>query len=142
MARCRLLCAITLVVVISSSMRPVTEAAQLAGLERALGTWHSTEQFEGESRVQFAFRRQGNEVVGWVVMLGQQRKGNDHAILALSFCDVRWDGDRVRFESILPDDEGTIGWEMRPGADGKGVLSALTENGTSFPEPIVWDVLR
>ena len=142
MARFRLLCAITLVVVISSSMRPVTEAAQVAGLERALGTWHSTEQFEGESRVQFAFRRQGNEVVGWVVMLGQQRKGNDHAILALSFCNVRWDGDRVRFESILPDDEGTLGWEMRPVTDGKGVLSALSENGTPFPEPIVWDVLR
>jgi hypothetical protein len=31
---------------------------------------------------------------------------------------------------------------MRPGADGKGVLSAVTENGTPFPELIVWDVQR
>jgi hypothetical protein len=130
----------TLVAALSSSMRHVTEAAQPNGMERALGTWHSTEQFEGESRVQFAFRQRRDEIVGWVVMLGQQRKNNDHAILALSFCDVRWDGDRVRFESILPDDEGTIGWEMRPGIDGKGVLSAVTENGTPFREPIVWDV--
>jgi hypothetical protein len=88
------------------------------------------------------FAPQGNEVVGWVVMLGQNRKGNDRTVLALSFCDVRWDGDRVRFDSILPEDEGTIGWEMRPGADGRGVLAAVTENGTPFPEPIVWDVLR
>lgn len=142
MPRFRLFCAITLAALVSSSMQPSTEAMQVATLERALGTWHSTEQFEGEPRVQFAFRRQGNEVVGWVVMLGQNRKGNDRTVLALSFCDVRWDGDRVRFDSILPEDEGTIGWEMRPGADGRGVLAAVTENGTPFPEPIVWDVLR
>jgi hypothetical protein len=111
-------------------------------MERALGTWHSTEQFEGEPRVQFAFRQQANEVVGWVVMLGQQRKGDNRAVMALSFCNVRWDGDRVRFDSILPEDEGTIGWEMRPGADGKGVLAAVSENGMPIPEPIVWDVLR
>jgi hypothetical protein len=132
----------TLAAVVSSSMQPVTEAVQPASLERALGNWHSTEQFEGEPRVQFAFRQRGNEIVGWVVMLGQQRKNDNHAVLALSFCDVRWEGDRVRFESILPDDEGTIGWEMRPGAGGTGVLSAVTENGTPFPEPIVWDVRR
>jgi len=142
MTRARLFWAMTLVAALSSSMRHGTEAAQAAGMERALGKWHSTEQFEGEPRVQFAFRQQGNEVVGWVVMLGQQRKGNDRTALALSFCDVRWDGDRVRFDSILPEDEGTIGWEMRPGADGKGVLAAVTENGVPFPEPIVWDVLR
>jgi hypothetical protein len=142
MTRVRLFCAMTLAAVMSSSMPSVTEALQAVNLERALGHWHSTEQFEGEPRVQFAFRQRGNEIVGWVVMLGQQRKNNDRAVLALSFCDVRWDGDRVRFESILPDDEGTIGWEMRPGADGKGVLSAVTENGTPFPEPIVWDVQR
>ena len=130
MTRVRLFCAMTLAAVVSSSMQSVTEALQAVNLERTLGTWHSTEQFEGEPRVQFAFRQRGNEIVGWVVMLGQQRKGNDHAVLALSFCDARWDGDRVRFESILPDDEGTIGWEMRPGVDGKGVLSAVTENGT------------
>jgi hypothetical protein len=99
----------TLVAALSSSMRHVTEAAQANGMERALGKWHSTEQFEGEPRVQFAFSRQANEVVGWVVMIGQQRKGNDRAVLALSFCDVRWDGDRVKFDAILPDEEGTIG---------------------------------
>jgi hypothetical protein len=92
MTRFRLFCAITLAAIVSSSMQPSTEAMQVATLERALGTWHSTEQFEGEPRVQFAFRRQGNEVVGWVVMLGQNRKGNDRTVLALSFCDVRWDG--------------------------------------------------
>jgi len=138
----RLFCAMTLVAALSSSMGHVTEAAQASGMERALGKWHSTEQFEGEPRVQFAFSRQANEVVGWVVMLGQQRKGNDRTVLALSFCDVRWDGDRVKFDAILPDEEGTIGWEMRPTADGRGVLSATTENGAPLPEPIVWDVLR
>jgi hypothetical protein len=64
----------TLAAVVSSSMQSVTKAVQPANLERALGTWHSTEQFEGEPRVQFAFRQRGNEIVGWVVMLGQQRK--------------------------------------------------------------------
>lgn len=142
MTRVRLFCAMTLVAALSSSTRHVTEAAQASDMERALGHWHSTEQFEGEPRLQFAFRRQANEVVGWVVMLGQQRKGNDRTVIALSFCDVRWDGDRVRFDAILPDDEGTIGWEMRPTGDGRGVLSATTENGASLPEPIVWDVLR
>ena len=142
MRRVRFFCAMALAAMLSSSMRTVTEAAQIAGFERALGSWHSTEQFDGEPRVQFAFRRQGNEVVGWVVMLGQNRKGNDRAVLALSFCDVRWDGDRVRFDSILPEDEGTIGWEMRPVADGRGVLAAISENGTPLPEPIVWDVQR
>jgi hypothetical protein len=142
MRRVRFFGAMALAAMLSSSMRTVTEAAQTAGFEQALGSWHSTEQFDGEPRVQFAFRRQGNEVVGWVVMLGQNRKGNDRTVLALSFCDVRWDGDRVRFDSILPEDEGTIGWEMRPGADGRGVLAAISENGTPFPEPIVWDVQR
>lgn len=142
MTRLRMFCAIALVMTLSLSMHRITEAVQASTLERALGAWHSSEQFEGEPRVQFAFRQQRNEVVGWVVMLGQQRKGNDHTVLALSFCDVRGDGDRVRFTSILPDDEGTIGWEMRPTADGKGVLAAITENGTPLPEPIVWDVQR
>ena len=142
MTRLRMFCAIAAVMTLSLSMHHITEAAQTSTLERALGAWHSSEQFEGEPRVQFAFRQQGTEVVGWVVMLGQQRKGNDHTVLALSFCDVRADGDRVRFTSMLPDDEGTIGWEMRPTADGKGVLSAITENGTPLPEPIVWDVQR
>ena len=142
MRRVRFFGAMALAAMLSSSMRTVTEAAQPAGFEQALGSWHSTEQFDGEPRVQFAFRRQGNEVVGWVVMLGQNRKGNDRTVLALSFCDVRWDGDRVRFDSILPEDEGTIGWDMRPGADGRGVLAAISENGTPFPEPIVWDVQR
>ena len=96
----------TLAATLSSSMRDATEAAQTAGLEQTLGSWHSTEQFDGEARVQFAFRRQGNEV------------------------------------AILPEDEGTIAWEMRPLAGGKGVLAAVTENGAPFPEPIVWDVLR
>jgi len=44
----------TLVAALSSSMRQVTEAAHANGMERALGKWHSTEQFESEPRVQFA----------------------------------------------------------------------------------------
>ena len=142
MTQCRMFCAIALVAVMSLSMHHGTEAAQTASLARALGAWHSTEQFEGEPRLQLAFRQRGTEVVGWVVMLGQRRKGNDHTVLALSFCDVRWDGDRAKFDAILPDDEGTIGVEMRPTADGKGVLTAVSENGTPLPEPIVWDVQR
>src|SRR4029453_10164713 len=88
-------------------------AVQPATIERALGAWHSTEQFEGESRVSVSFARQGTEVTGWALMLGQTRKGNDHTTLGLSFCGATWSGDRLRFQTILPDDEGTIGWELR-----------------------------
>jgi len=98
MTRFRVFCAITLAAMVSSSMQPVTDAVQVANLEPALGAWHSTEPFEGEPRVQFAFRRQGNEVVGWVVMLGQNRKGNDRTALALSFlrCALGWRPRLVR----------------------------------------------
>jgi hypothetical protein len=148
MRRSRFLCAMTLAAAVSLSTHDVPaaaadhEAGQATSLERALGAWHSAEQFEGEPRVQFAFRRQGDEVIGWVVMLGQQRKDNPRTVLAMSFCGVRWDSDRFRFDAVLPDDEGTLGWEMRPTADGQGVLSAITENGMPLPEPIVWDVSR
>jgi hypothetical protein len=55
---------------------------------------------------------------------------------------VRWDGDHIKFATILPDDEGTLGWEMRPIDNDRGVLSAITGNGVPLAEPIVWDVLR
>jgi hypothetical protein len=149
MRRFRFLCAMTLAAALSLSTHDAPAAAtdhqagQTAGLERALGrAWHSAEQFEGEARVQFALRRQGNDVVGWLVMLGQERKGNNHTVLALSFCNVRWDGDRARFDVVLPDDEGTLGWELQQTGDTTGVLSAVTENGSPLPDPIVWDVSR
>jgi hypothetical protein len=117
-------------------------AAQLAGVERALGAWHSTEQFEGESRVSVSFARQGSEVTGRALMLGQMRKGNDHTTLGLSFCGATWSGDRLRFQTILPEDEGTIGWELRVLDNARGVLVALTENGNPIPDSPTWDVRR
>ena len=88
-------------------------AAQPSTVDAALGTWRSAEQFEGESRLSFSFRQRGADITGWAVLLGQHRKGDNRATLALTFHGVKWDKDRLRFETMLPEDEGTIGWELR-----------------------------
>lgn len=99
------------------------------GLEQALGKWQSTERYEDESRITVAFRSNGRAVEGWALLLGQHRKDDDHATLGLSFSDASWDGQRVLFNTILPEDEGTIGWELRPSTPTTAVLKALTEDG-------------
>jgi hypothetical protein len=51
-------------------------------------------------------------VEGWALLLGH-RKTDDRATLGLSFAEAAWDGQRFLFSTILPEDEGNIGWELR-----------------------------
>jgi hypothetical protein len=83
------------------------------GVEQALGKWHSTEQFEGEPRIVVSFRKGDRSIEGWAVLLGQYRKGDNRATLGLSFSEASWNGASMRFSTILPEDEGNIGWELR-----------------------------
>jgi hypothetical protein len=115
------------------------QAADLAG---ALGKWRSTEQFEGESRLSFAFRQDRAEIVGWAVMLGQHRKGDHRATLALTFHGVSWEKGRLRFETMLPEDEGTIGWELQVTGQNRAVLRAVTEDGAPIPDAPSWEMTR
>ena len=106
-------------------------ANQAVEAERALGKWVSTEQFEGEPRIAVSFRKGDRSIEGWAVLLGQQRKADDRATLGLSFTDATWTGQSVRFNTILPEDEGTIGWELRVvTADDGGPDSAYRERAT------------
>ena len=125
-------------------LAPTAVAARVQRLDvrQALGTWRSTERFEGEPRVTVAFRKEGATLVGWATMLGVQRGADNRATLGFSFCDVRWADDRLLFQTILPDDEGTTGWEMRLTSDKKGTLRAVTENGARIDEPPVWEMTR
>jgi hypothetical protein len=120
----------------------VPQVDQKIDLEGALGKWSSTEQFEKESRITVAIRRKGTALNGWAVMLGQTRKGDNRATLALSFSEVTWDGRRFLFETILPDDEGTIGWELRVGTPTTAVFKALTEDGKPLEEDLKWDMRK
>src|SRR5688572_15094670 len=115
---------------------------QKVDLEGALGKWSSTERFEKESRITVAIRRKGTTLNGWVVMLGQTRKQDNRATLALSFTDVTWDGRRFLFETVLPDDEGTVGWELRVSTPTTAVFKALTEDGKPFDEELKWDMRK
>jgi hypothetical protein len=120
----------------------VGHAAQAVALDRALGKWHSTERFEEEPRIALAFRGNDRSLEGWVVMLGQHRKSDDRATLALSFCSATWDGQRFLFSTVLPDDEGTIGWELRVTTPTTAVLKALTEDGQPMQDELKWDMTR
>jgi hypothetical protein len=121
---------------------PAGHAAQAVALDRALGKWHSTERFEEEPRIAVALRGTDRSVDGWAVMLGQHRKSDDRATLALSFCSATWDGQRFLFSTVLPDDEGTIGWELRVTTPTTAVLKALTENGQPIQDELRWDMTR
>ena len=117
-------------------------AAQRPDVAQAVGVWHSTEQFRGEPRVTAAFRKEDGGIVGWATMLGMQRKADDEATLGFSFCDVRWADDRFLFKTILPDDEGTTGWEMRLTSGDKAKLTAVTENGTPIEGAPTWEMTK
>ena len=62
--------------------------------------------------------------------------------LCLSFADAAWDGQRFTFSTILPEDEGTIGWELRIATPTTAVLKALTENGQPIQDELKWDMTR
>lgn len=100
-------------VLIVGSIGVVTAAAvqEPVTVERALGKWRSADLFEGEPRVSMAFRQQGQAIDG------------------LSFGQISWNGQAFRFSTILPDDEGTIGWEFQVSSPTKALLVAVTENG-------------
>src|SRR5262249_6116884 len=117
-------------------------AIQPVDREQALGKWRSSEQFEGEPRLTFAFKQQGGEIVGWAVLLGQHRKADDHATLALTFHGVRWDTDRLKFETLLPEDEGVIGWELRPTSSNQATLRAVTDDGDPIADDLAWTMAR
>lgn len=112
------------------------------GVEQALGKWHWTERFEGEPRIVVSFRRGDRSIEGWAVLLGQYRKGDHRATLGLSFSEASWNGDSMRFSTILPEDEGTIGWELRVETQKTAVLVALTEDGKPIQEDLKWSMVR
>lgn len=116
--------------------------AQTFTVEHAIGRWRSVEQFEGEPRYSIAFKQDANGISGWAVLLGQTRKGDNRATLALTFYGAKWDADRLRFETMLPEDGGTIGWELRPTGSNSARLSALTEDGEPLGDDLSWDMVR
>jgi hypothetical protein len=119
------------------------ESAQTLAVETAIGRWRSVEQFEGEPRFSFAFKQDSSGISGWAVLLGQTRKGDNRATLALTFYGAKWDKDRLRFETMLPEDEGTIGWELRPVDATRAKLVSLTVNGVPLEDDdLAWDMVR
>ena len=121
---------------------PTQPAGGSPDADRALGRWHSTERFEDEPRITVAFQRRDAGLEGWAVLLGQKRKADNRATLGLSFTNATWDGQRVRFSTVLPDDEGTIGWELRVTSPKTAVLAALTEDGVPIADDLRWDMTR
>ena len=107
-----------------------------------LGTWRSAERFEGEARVTVAIRAKDRGLEGWAVLLGQHRKTDDRAILGLSFSDASRDGQLFRFNTILPEDEGTIGWELRVLSRSTAVLVAVTEDGRPMQDELKIDMAK
>jgi hypothetical protein len=119
------------------------ESAQTLTVDNAIGRWRSVEQFEGEPRFSFAFKQDSSGISGWAVLLGQTRKGDNRATLALTFYGAKWDKDRLRFETPLPEDEGTIGWELRPVDATHAKLVSLTVNGVPLDDDdLAWDMVR
>jgi len=107
------------------------------------GTWRSVEQFENESRISVGFRERGNDIVGWAVLLGQHRKNDDRATLVLTFQNLKVSGNTVTFETLLPEDEGTLGWEFHKTSDTTGTLKTVKENGEPIADAdFVWEMKR
>jgi hypothetical protein len=121
---------------------PVQQPASTIDLERALGKWYSTERFENEPRITVALRSKGSSLEGWAVLLGQHRKTDDRATLGLSFSDATWAGQRFVFSTVLPEDEGTIGWELQVASPTTAVLRALTEDGRPIQDELKWDMTK
>jgi hypothetical protein len=107
------------------------------------GTWRSVEQFENESRISVGFRERGKQIVGWAILLGQHRKNDDRATLGLTFQNLKVRGNTVTFETMLPEDEGTLGWEFRKNSDTTATLKAVRENGEPIADDaLVWEMKR
>jgi hypothetical protein len=135
--------AVVFLALVAAAFPSDARSTQPLGTEDALGTWRSVEQFEGEPKLSFAFKRSASDITGWAVMLGQTRKGDNRATLALTFYGVKWDKDRLRFETMLPEEGGTIGWELRPVDAKRSKLLALTLNGVPLDDDdLEWDMVR
>ena len=128
--------------VLSLTLRATSVSQQTVDLDRALGKWNSTERFEGEPRISVSFRRSGPSIEGWAVLLGQHRKNDDRATLGLSFTNATWSGQGLQFSTVLPEDEGTLGWELHLTTPTTAVLTALTENGQPMQDQLKWDMRR
>ena len=134
--------AVALACTLAAGFTSIT-ATQTFTVDNAIGTWRSVEQFEGEPRLSFAFKQESSGIAGWAVMLGQTRKGDNRATLLLTFYGAKWDKDRLRFETMLPEDGGTIGWELRPVDTKHAKLVSLTVNGVPLDDDdLAWDMVR
>lgn len=102
-----------LVLSVTVPVRTIAVGQQAIDAQRALGKWYSVERFENEPRISVSFSRTERSIAGWAVLLGQHRKDDDRATLGLSFSEATWTGQALHFSTILPEDEGTIGWELR-----------------------------
>jgi hypothetical protein len=131
-----------MVVFAAAATRTAARTQQTTDLDQALGKWNSTERFESEPRISVAFRRNARSVEGWAVLLGQHRKNDDRATLGLSFSEATWNGRSLLFSTILPEDEGTIGWQFQVLTPMSAVLTALTENGQPIQDALKWDMTK
>jgi hypothetical protein len=126
----------------AATIRATPAVQQTADVNRGLGRWSSIERFEGEPRISVSLRNAGPSIEGWAVLLGQRRRSDDRATLGLSFANATWSGQSFRFSTILPEDEGTIGWELRVTTATTAVLTALTEDGQPMQDQLKWDMTR
>jgi hypothetical protein len=114
------------------------EAQQAPSAEGVLGRWYSVEQFEGEPRFSFGFTRKDGGIAGWAVLLGQTRKQDNRATLAMTFTEAKWDTGRLTFETVLPEDGGKLVWTLLPTAEKRAKITAVTEDG----EELSWELVR
>jgi len=62
---------------------------------------------------------------------------------ALTFQNLKVSGNTVTFETLLPEDEGTLGWEFRKTSDTAGTLKTVKENGEPVADAdLVWEMKR
>lgn len=141
-ATLRVLRTAALVLSVTAALRASAAGQQVNDAERAFGRWYSSERFENEPRISLSFRRTDRSIAGWAVLLGQHRKTDDRATLGLSFTEATWNGRSVHFSTILPEDEGTIGWELRLTSPTTAVLIALTEDGQPIPDELQWAMTK
>jgi len=126
---------------VSVLFQPV-RAQQPVALDAGLGTWHSIEQFEREARISVAVKRNGASLDGWAVLLGQHRKTDDRATLAMTFVNVTWTGQAFQFATMLPEDEGTIEWRLLVKSPSTALLSAVTVDGGPADPDLQWEMTR
>ena len=84
----------------------------------------------------------GRRIIGWAILLDQHRRSDERATLGLTFPTVAWSGGRFRFETRLPEEEGTIGWELAVTEEGRAALTALLENGEPISDDLFWTIMR